>query len=61
MRCIAAPVFDVHGEAAAGISVSGPTPRIGADAIPKIAKVVMEAAADLTASIGGTVPIRPQR
>ena len=60
MRCIAAPVFDVHGEAAAGISVSGPTTRIGADQIPGIAALVMQAAADLTAAIGGQAPIRQQ-
>ena len=29
MRCIAAPVFDMNREAVAGISVSGPTSRIG--------------------------------
>ena len=59
MRCIAAPVFDVHDEAAAGISVSGPASRMGPDRIPALATEVMEAAAALTAAIGGVPPTRP--
>ena len=53
MRCIAAPVFDIHGEAVAGISVSGPTSRIGTDRIADFSPVVVAAAAALTAAIGG--------
>ena len=56
MRCLAAPVFDVHGEAVAGISVSGPTSRMSADKKPSLAEAVMQAAADLTAAIGGSQP-----
>ena len=55
MRCIAAPVFDVHGEAIAGISVSGPTSRVGLDQIDQFSAHVIAAAHDLTAAIGGTV------
>ena len=54
MRCIAAPVFDVHGEAVAGISVSGPTSRMNLDAMEGLAVAVMEAAAELTAAVGGS-------
>ena len=53
MRCIAAPVFDVNGEAVAGISVSGPTSRVGLDDMARIGHPVMEAARDLTRAIGG--------
>jgi IclR family acetate operon transcriptional repressor len=53
MRCIAAPVFDFHGEAVAGISVSGPTSRVGQDKIAGLAAAVVAAAADLSAAIGG--------
>lgn len=53
MRCIAAPVFNVYGEAVAGISVSGPTSRITPDRIADLAMPVMAAAADLTRAIGG--------
>ncbi len=53
MRCIAAPVYNVFGEAVAGISVSGPTSRITEGRIEELATPVMEAAARLTRAIGG--------
>lgn len=53
MRCIAAPVYNVFGEAVAGISVSGPTTRISKDHISELAVHVMQAAAHLTTAIGG--------
>jgi len=52
MRCIAAPVFDMHREAVAGISVSGPVDRIGEDDIPRLAEAVTQAARDLSAALG---------
>ncbi len=52
MRCIAAPVFNAHGEAVAGISVSGPSSRIGTAEIPGIAVAVKTAAARLSAALG---------
>jgi len=59
MRCIAAPVFDVHEETAAGISVPGPTIRMGTEKSSDLAEAVMDAAAALTAAIGGVAPTRP--
>lgn len=56
MRCIAAPVFDMNREAIAGISVSGPTSRIGSDAVTRISSSVIDAADALTKAIGGTAP-----
>ncbi len=53
MRCIAAPVFDIHGEAVAGISVSGPTSRVGLDQVSKLGQSVLAAAGELSAAIGG--------
>ncbi|MCK0096199.1 IclR family transcriptional regulator [Yoonia sp. F2084L] len=53
MRCIAAPVYNVFGEAVAGISVSGPTSRITEDRIEDLAAPVMDAATRLTRAIGG--------
>lgn len=53
MRCIAAPVYNVFGEAVAGISVSGPTSRITDDRIEELAQSVMSAASKLTRAIGG--------
>lgn len=53
MRCIAAPVFDMSGEAVAGISVSGPTSRVGRDDVDRLSRPVIAAARDLTQAIGG--------
>ena len=54
MRCIAAPVFDIHGEPVAGLSVSGPTSRIGRDRVADFSPRVVAAAAELTAALGGS-------
>lgn len=56
MRCIASAIFDMHGEAVAGISISGPTARIPDPAIPGIAQQVIAAARTVTCGIGGQVP-----
>ena len=53
MRCIAAPVFDINGEAVAGISVSGPTSRVNAVTLIELSRPVIEAARELTLAIGG--------
>ncbi|TNH40136.1 HTH-type transcriptional regulator BhcR [Paracoccus haeundaensis] len=53
MRCIAAPVFDLSGEAIAGISVSGPTHRIGAEHVKTLGAMVAAAAANLSDALGG--------
>lgn len=52
MRCIAAPVFDLTGEAVAGISVSGPTHRIGPEHVKTLGAVVVAAAAELSSAMG---------
>ncbi|KIC47719.1 HTH-type transcriptional regulator BhcR [Tateyamaria sp. ANG-S1] len=54
MRCIAAPVFDMYGEAVAGISVSGPATRMGWDVTERISRSVVDAARDLTRAVGGS-------
>lgn len=59
MRCIAAPVFDIHGEAVAGISVSGPTSRVGLEQIDGLSKAVVAAAQELTTAIGGDLTQQP--
>ena len=58
MRCIAAPVFDMTSEAIAGISVSGPTSRVGPNQISAFSQPVIEAAEQLTRAIGGVYPAR---
>ena len=58
MRCIAAPVFDVNGEAVAGISVSGPVSRVGLGDIETLSASVLDAARQLSRAIGGQVTRR---
>lgn len=58
MRCIAAPVFGIHGEVVAGISVSGPTSRVGTEQITNFSKAVVAAAKSLSTAIGGAPPER---
>lgn len=53
MRCIAAPVFDLSGEAVAGISVSGPSHRIGHEHVKTLGAAVAAAAQDLSQALGG--------
>lgn len=52
MRCIAAPVFDIMGDAVAGISVSGPTNRMTDDRLAAIGAEVARAARELSLSDG---------
>jgi IclR family acetate operon transcriptional repressor len=56
MRCIAAPVIDLHGEVVAGISVSGPSSRVSEAEIARLASAVTEAAASLSKALGGGTP-----
>lgn len=56
LRCIAALVFDEHGEAAGALSVSGPLARIGDERIPVLGAVVRGRADAVTAALGGVLP-----
>lgn len=56
MRCIAAPVFDLNGEAVAGLSVSGPTSRVSLAQTDQLSQQVIAAARELTDAIGGSAP-----
>ena len=52
MRCIAAPVFDLGGEAVAGLSVSGPVGRVSVAETTRLADAVMQAADELSGAMG---------
>lgn len=54
MRCIAAPIFDMHDEAVAGLSISGPADRLPDAAIPALGARVIEAAAAVSHGLGAT-------
>lgn len=53
MRCIAAPIFDMYGEAIAGLSISGPSARMPDSAISGLGSSVIEAAQSVTSGMGG--------
>ena len=56
MRCIAAPVFNAHGEPIAGLSVSGPSFRLPPEGAAALGARVRAAADGVTAAIGGVLP-----
>lgn len=56
MRCVAAPIFDVNGEAIAGISISGPVSRVDKDREAELGAIIAASARQITESIGGRVP-----
>ncbi|MGY2051416.1 HTH-type transcriptional regulator BhcR [Methylobacterium sp. JK268] len=55
MRCVAAPIFNAHGEAIAGISVSGPTARMEDGRIAAIGAAVRDAAREISHRLGADV------
>jgi IclR family acetate operon transcriptional repressor len=56
MRCVAAPIFNSHGEPVAGLSVSGPAFRMGLSDATRIGTLVRTAADRVTEATGGTRP-----
>ncbi len=56
MRCIAAPIFNAHGEPVAGLSVSGPAFRVGLSDATRIGAQVRAAADKVTEATGGVRP-----
>ncbi len=52
MRCVAAPVFNAHGEVVGGISVSGPTARLSLQRIRDICELVRLRAGALSRALG---------
>ena len=56
LRCVAAVIFNDCSEPQAAISVSGLTSRVTDECLPVLGSFVREAAAELTAAIGGVMP-----
>ncbi len=56
MRCVAAPIFNAHGEPVAGLSISGPAFRLPADQAKEIGLQVARAADGVTEATGGRRP-----
>lgn len=53
MRCVAAPIFNAHGEPVAGISVSGPAFRLSLSDAETVGARVRAAADHVTEAVGG--------
>ena len=58
MRCVAAPIRDAHGETVAGLSVSGPTGRVGPGDVERLSRAVIASADAVSTGLGGR-PITP--
>jgi IclR family acetate operon transcriptional repressor len=58
MRCVAAPLWDEHGEPWAAISLAGPTSRLTPDRVAALGQLVRTTATELTAALGGRPPHR---
>ena len=56
MRCVAAPVFNAHGEPVAGLSVSGPAFRMALSDATRLGELVRAAADRVTEATGGVRP-----
>jgi IclR family acetate operon transcriptional repressor len=56
MRCVAAAIFDDHGEPVGGLSVSGPTVRVTPDQAARFGPLVRDAALEVTRATGGRLP-----
>lgn len=56
MRCIAAPIFNAHGEPVAGLSVSGPAFRVSLSGAAEMGAKVRAAADRVTEETGGIRP-----
>lgn len=53
LRCVAAVVFDEHGDPICAVSVAGPMARITDERMPVLGEMVKEAATRIMAEIGG--------
>src|ERR1700737_5125012 len=57
LRCVAAVVYNDCGEPLAAISASGMTSRVTDERLPALGRTVREVAAELTAALGGVMPV----
>jgi IclR family acetate operon transcriptional repressor len=58
MRCLAAAIFNEHGEVVAGVSISGPVVRLPDARLAELGAGVRRAAVVITEKIGGVPPVR---
>ena len=53
LTAIAAPIHDAHGDVMASLSISGPTFRLDGDRVAGLVALVVDAARDISARLGG--------
>ncbi|WP_312760424.1 glyoxylate bypass operon transcriptional repressor IclR [Pantoea brenneri] len=53
LRCVAAPIYDEHGEPFAALSISGPIARMTDDRITELGALVIREARQVTLAYGG--------
>jgi len=56
LRCLAAPIYDEHGEPLAAISIAGPKSRVNDDRIVELGLMVAGTAREITKAMGGRLP-----
>jgi IclR family acetate operon transcriptional repressor len=61
LRCVATLVFNEDSEPMAALSVSGPAARISHSDFPRLGELLRQKAADITASLGGSIPVAFRR
>jgi IclR family acetate operon transcriptional repressor len=59
LRCVAAPVFDEHGQAVAALSLSGPGARIDETRLAELGRLTARIAGEFSAELGGHSAARP--
>ena len=55
LRCVAASIYDEHGEPLAAISISGPSSRIIDRRVAELGLMVAHTAAEITEAVGGQI------
>ncbi len=58
VRCVAAPIFNLHGVPLASIGISGPASRVTLATIGDLGRTVSIAAFRITQQVGGRVPAK---
>jgi len=56
LRCVAAPLWNEHGEPVAAVSLSGPSARVTDERLAELGALAARTAAEITAAMGGRQP-----
>tara|TARA_R110000787_G_scaffold16622_38_gene51232 strand:- start:7155 stop:8021 length:867 start_codon:yes stop_codon:yes gene_type:complete len=57
LRCVAAALFNEHGDPIAAVSVSGPAARVTDERIPVLGRLIQTVALEATQALGGIRPV----